>query len=341
MRPLHHQRKCQGGFSIAELMVAVTISLLVLTALSAVFISTTKSRNEMQKSTQQQENGRYASQLLMDHLKLAGYYAEFDPSLLATPLTLPDPCAADRTGLLTALPLHVQGVNDGGEAPSCVTDVKSGTDIVVVRRVSSCAVGSMGCAGFAAGMFHFQASLCTPNDGSGGELAHAISTDADYAEHYFKLSTAKGDFTLHKTSCSPSDIADIHRYIVHIYYIANNNNVGDGIPTLKRVELGAGSFDVVPLVDGVENMQIEYGIDGDADGIPETYTSAPADSATWRNAMSARIHLLTRNLIETKGYVDNKSYVLGDKTIEAPSDSYKRHVFATTVQFVNPSWRRQ
>lgn len=341
MQLRHDYSGRQDGFSIVELMVAVTISLLVLTALSAVFISTTKSRNEMQKSTQQQENGRYASQLLMDHLKLAGYYAEFDPTPMASPAALPDSCASDRASLLTAMPLHVQGVNDGGAVPGCVTDVKPGTDIVVARRVSSCVAGTTGCAGYAAGMFHFQASLCTPADSSGSELAHAISTDADYAEHYFKLSTSPGDFTLRKTSCNVSDIADIRRYMVHIYYIANNNNAGDGIPTLKRAELGAGSFDVVPLVDGVENMQIEYGIDANNDGIPESYTSEPADSAAWRNAMSARIHLLTRNMMATDGYVDNKTYVLGDKTIPAPGDGYKRHVFSTTVQFVNPSWRRQ
>jgi type IV pilus assembly protein PilW len=334
-------RATQGGLSLAELLVAVAISLLVLTALSAVFLSTTKARNEMQKSTQQQESGRYASQLLSDNLKLAGYFAEFDTTPLTTPALLPDPCAEDRADLLTAMPLHIQGVNDDGAAPSCLTDVKSGTDIVVVRRVASCAIDDTGCAGFAAGNYHFQASLCTPDDGSGGELAHAISTDADYADYHFKLSSSLGDFTLRKTSCNATDIADINRYVVHIYYIANNNNAGDGIPTLKRAELGASQFDVVPLVDGVENMQIEYGIDTTGDGIPESYVASPADTAAWRNAMSARIHLLTRNTLATQGYVDTKTYVMGDKTVAAPGDNFKRHVYSTTVQFVNPSWRRQ
>lgn len=334
-------RTRQTGLSLVELMVAVTISLLVLTALSAVFIATTKARNEMQKSTQQQESGRYASQLLTDNLKLAGYFAEFDTTRLSTPLSVPDPCATNGTDLLAAMPLHVQGVDDGGAAPSCLSDVKAGTDIIVVRRASSCAVGAPGCAGFAAGSYHFQASLCTPTDGSGAELAHAISDASDYATHYFRLSTNLDDFKLRKTSCVPSEIADVRRYLVHIYYIANHNNPGDGIPTLKRAELGTSRFDIVPLVDGVENMQIEYGVDGNGDGSPDLYTSNPDDAATWRNVMAARIHLLTRSTRATEGYRDSKTYVLGSKTIAASEDGFKRHVYSTTVQLINPSWRRQ
>jgi len=331
----------QRGLSLVELMVAITISLLVLTALSAIFISSTRSRNEMQKSTQQQESGRYAAELLADNLKMAGYLAEFDASPLATPAVLPDPCATTIANLLTALPLHVQGVNDAAESPSCLSDVKEGTDIVVVRRASTCVAGVAGCAAFVDGEPYFQASLCTPNDGSGAELAHAISTDADYAAYHFALSTSAGDFTRHKTSCVATDFAAIQRYFVHIYFIANNNESGDGIPTLKRAELGAGAFSIVPLVDGIENMQVEYGVDSNGDGVPNAYTSAPASTADWRNVMAARVHLLARNTTSSQGYTDSRVYTLGDKEVSAPNDGYKRHVYSTTAQFVNPSWRRQ
>lgn len=334
-------RTRQTGLSLVELMVAVTISLLVLTALSGIFIATTKSRNEMQKSTQQQESGRYASQLLTDNLKLAGYFAEFDPTPLTTPSSLPDPCANNSADLLAAMALHVQGVDDGGATPTCLSDVKTGTDIVVVRRVSSCTVNDAGCNGFATGSYHFQASLCSPSDGSGTELAHAITSEVDYATHYFRLSTNPDDFKLRRTSCISTDIADIRRYLIHIYFIANNNNEGDGIPTLKRAELGASKFDIVPLVDGVENMQIEYGVDGNDDGSPDLYTASPTDTTAWRNVMAVRIHLLTRSIDATQGYRDSKTYVLGDKTIPAAEDSFKRHVYSTTVQLINPSWRRQ
>ncbi len=331
----------QSGVSLVELMVAVTISLLVLTALGAVFLSTTQSRNEMQKSTQQQESGRYASELIADNVKMAGYLAEFDSTPLITPATLPDPCATTRADLLAAMPLHVQGVNDISGALGCTPDVKTGTDVLVVRRASTCAVGADGCDVFLSGAYHFQASLCTPNDGSGAELAHAVNSDADYAAYHFAFSDTKADFTRRKTSCSTTDYAEIHRYLVHIYYVANNNQTGDGIPTLKRAELGAGTFNVVPLVDGIENMQIQYGVDSNNDGVANSYTSSPTSTADWRNTMAVSVHLLARNTTSTQGYSDTRSYTLGDKSVAATNDGYKRHVYSTTIQIVNPSWRRQ
>ncbi len=332
--------KKQSGVSLVELMVAVTISLLVLTALSAVFLSTTQSRNEMQKSTQQQESGRYASELIADNVKMAGYLAEFDSTPLTTPATLPAPCATTRADPLAAMPLHVQGVNDISAALECTPDVKTGTDVLVVRRASTCAVGAAGCDAFLAGAYHFQASLCTPNDSS-TELSYPVKSDADYAAHHFAFSDTQTDFTRRKTSCSATDFAAIYRYLVHIYYVANNNQTGDGIPTLKRAELGAGSFSVVPLVDGIENMQIQYGVDTNNDGISNSYASSPATTADWRNTMAVTVHLLARNTSSTQGYSDNRSYTLGDKTVAATSDGYKRHVYSTTIQIVNPSWRRQ
>lgn len=333
-------KRRQVGLSIAELLVAIAISILVLTALSAVFISTTKSSNEMQKATQQQESGRYASQLLLDSLAMAGYLSEFDTTPLSTPAELPDPCNSQLSQLLAALPLHVQGINGSSEL-DCATDIKADTDVIVVRRTSSCAIDELGCADFVAGAPHFQASLCTPSDGSGAELAHGITNESDYSIYHFKLSTNKADFVLRKTSCNASDLADIRRYLVHIYFVANNNEDGDGIPTLKRAELSAAGFTIVPLVDGIEDMQIQYGLDNNGDGIPDVYTAAPATTTDWRNAMSAKIHLLARSIEPTQNYIDNKTYVLGDKTIPAFGDNYKRHAYSTTVQFINPSWRRQ
>jgi type IV pilus assembly protein PilW len=330
----------QYGLSLIELMIAMVIGSLVLLALSSIFLSSNRSSIEMRKSTQQQENGRYASQLLYDDLMLAGYLSEFDSSPLISPAALPDICATDMTELLGGLPLHVQGVNNAAATPACLADLKTGTDIIVVRRASACVAGSADCDAFLAGAPHFQASLCTPTDGSGSELAYLASNNADYAAHHFAFSNALADFTRRKTSCGTT-LADIHRYLVHIYFVANNNEAGDGIPTLKRAEIGATGFSIVPLVDGVENMQVEYGVDTTTDGMPDSYTSTPASVDGWRGVMGARIHLLARNTVKTQGYTDKRTYVLGDETVGPTSDGYKRHVYSTAVQFVNPSWRRQ
>ena len=49
-----------AGFSLIELMIALTIGLLLLTVLSLILVNSHESNRELQKTAQQIENGRYA-----------------------------------------------------------------------------------------------------------------------------------------------------------------------------------------------------------------------------------------------------------------------------------------
>jgi type IV pilus assembly protein PilW len=160
---------------------------------------------------------------------------------------------------------------------------------------------------------------------------------------------------LHQKDCATA--AGWHQYRTQIYFIANDDKPGDGIPTLKRAELGAGTFSIVPLVDGVENMQIEYGLDTavPTTGAPTVFTADP-DSylgcapavcmGYWRNTVAAKIYLLTRNTTTTQGYIDSKVYTLGLKadgvtpnTFGPFGDGYKRHTFVSEIRLNNPGGR--
>ena len=328
-------------------MVAIAIGSVIMLLLSAVFLSSSIARKESDRSARQIENGRYAMQVLGDDLKLAGYLAEFNPNVLPLPVTKPDPCLFAVADLNAALPVHVQGYDNptGLAIPSCITDLRAGTDVVVIRRTGTCVIGAVGCDAIIATAPYFQASLC----GSSSELASTTVTD------YFVLDASSGTFGKHKKDCAA--IADVRRYFTHIYFVANNDNAGDGIPTLKRAELGAGGFTIVPLVEGVENLQMEYGVDTDNDGTPDTFTADP-DSftytgcatapcvVTWRNVMAARINILARNTEASPGYTDNKTYTLGKKadgtanTVTAFGDGIKRHAYDGQVRINNPSSRR-
>lgn len=340
----------EGGFSLVELMVAVVLGLMIMVVISEAFVSSSHARRETDQASRQVENGRYAMQVLGDDLQLAGYYAEFDPWPLPTPASKPDPCATDVPSLKAAMPLHVQGYDNPSAATiatlTCVSDVRAGTDIVVVRRTSSCVAGASGCDAFTAGVPYFQASLCA----SASELDSAITTD------YFAMATTTTGLIKHKKDCVTA--ADYHRYYTDIYFVANNDNASDGIPTLKRAELGAGAFTIVPLVEGIENLQIEYGLDTSAvpDGAPDVFTADPdgytgAGSAgamgNWRNVVATKVSVLARNTETTVGFTDTKTYILGlnaDGTSNtfSPTGSaraYKRHIFTAEVRLANPSQR--
>lgn len=341
-----HYKPGQSGFSLVELMVAITIGLLILAGLSTIFLNSSKARGEVEKSNRQIENGRYAVQLLTEDLRLAGFYAEFDPAELPLPSAKPNPCLTATADLIAAMPLHIQGY-DGGATLSCLDDVKTGTDILVVRHVSSCVAGTTNCDATVTGIPYFQASLCNAPTEMGSP---------DAANH-FALNTDTASLTRHKRDCTT--LANIRRYRTHIYFIANNDNAGDGIPTLKRAELGAGSFSIVPLAEGIENLQIEYGMDTNADGAPDAYSANPdsynscsgaACVTNWQNVVMAKLHLLARNTEATAGYSDGKTYTLGLKadgtanSVSIGADSlrpYKRHVYQAMVRLNNPAGRRE
>lgn len=331
----------QRGFSLVELMVALTIGMLLMAGLTGIFVNSNRTRSEIEKANRQVENGRYAVQLMTDDLRLAGFYGEFNPTVLTAPAAKPDPCLTTPADLIAALPLPVQGY-DNGASLGCLADVKPETDILVVRHASTCVAGSTDCDAVSAGLPYFQASLCN----SSTELGSANSSD------YFALDTDTSNLKRHKKDCTT--LADLRRYRTHIYFIANNDNPSDGIPTLKRAELGASGFSIVPLVEGIQNMQIEYGLDTGNVGSPSTYTADPDNGcaaaacvANWQSVVSIKLNLLAVNTEPTVGYTDDKTYTLGLKadnsanTVGPYKDNFKRHVYQTVIRLNNPAGRRQ
>ncbi len=339
-------RETMRGFSLIELMIAITISLLVLAGLTTIYVNNSQTRNEIERANRMTENGRYAMEQLLHDLRNAGYYAELDPTVLASPADVPDPCDTDLADLRSALPVPIQAYDNSSGGLSCISDVRANTDVLVVRRTSTCTVGSVNCDAVVAGAPYFQASLC-------GDATELTSPDVN---DYYRLDTNIANLDRHQRNCTT--VAANQRYLTHIYFVANNDKAGDGIPTLKMAELGAGRFSIIPLVEGVENLQLEYGLDTTADGAPDVYTTDPAsyggcDATTTptcvgnlQSAVAVKINLLARNLEASSGHNDTKTYTLGlndagvANTVGPFNDAIKRHAYQSVVRLNNVAGRR-
>ena len=334
-----------------ELMVAITISLFLLVGLVSVFATSNQTYMDLGRASQQIENGRFATQLLVDDISHAGFYGRYAQTPVL-PGTLPDPCISAAASLSNALALPLQGYSSYPvPALTClpVANYQPGTGILVVRRVDSTMA-----AGDAAGIPN--ASLT-----AGGIY---MQSNADptalpiIAVGSGTGTTDEGVFLLRNkdfVSYSP-----IRRYHVHIYFIApcsvpagggsvctgSADDNGAPIPTLKRLELTANNtWSVVPLVEGIENLQIDYGIDTDKDGVPDAaYIAAPA-LADWPNVVAVRINVLSRQIEPSGGYVDTKTYDMGATGMYTPpappARQYKRHVYNSVIRIINPASRRE
>ena len=169
----------------------------------------------------------------------------------------------------------------------------------------------------------------------------------------------------------PEVAAAIRKYRTHVYFVAPCSVPSDGtaictgstddngrpIPTLKRLELGAaGEFSIVSIVEGIEAIRVEYGLDtiptaADintgliGDGVTDSYTNMPS-VADMGNTIAARIYVLARNTAPTTGYSDDKTYTLGTSpaytyTPSGAQTSYKRHVYNAETRIVNQAGRRE
>ena len=313
----------QAGLSLVELMISLTISLVLLMGITSLIVQQSGARNELEKSSRQIENGRYAMQLLHDDIQMAGFYGEYAiPS--GTSYTTPDPCVT--TGNLgwspttspVTVPVAIYGYAGGGTNPTTCTleSYKPNTAILVVRRTATATVDA---AVAVAGTTYLQVSQCS-----------TVTTP-------FALGTS--GFSMQKKDCLT--LAPLRQYIVRIYYVSSCNMCGtDSIPTLKMVEFMDGTPTTIHLAEGIDNMQFDYGIDSSGDGSPDSYTTTPASTA-WVNVMAVRASLLARNNEATAGYTDNKSYQLGSVAIAAQSDGYNRHAYSELTRAINPSGRRE
>jgi type IV pilus assembly protein PilW len=369
----------EGGLSLVELMISITIGLVILAAMVALFVNTSRSNREMARANNVIENGRLAIQLLEADLVHAGFWGAYVPQFddqtgdvipTDTPTAAPNPCAAYNPGLWNAvyqtnlLGIPVQVYDSAATCGAVVLDKRAATDVLVVRHAETCIPGEGGnCPADVAGRLYFQSTQCSTELGSGVPTPHILSDDpADF-------------LGLHKRDCIT--VADKRRFISNIYYISDSVDAdGNVTPTLMRSQFDLdGTLAFQPpqaMIEGVEGFRVELGVDslsetggavnygaaivwadpdtrttptnrgdGVADGNFVTCTTGtPCTAAQLSNVAAVKLYVLVRSRDESRGYTDTKSYMLAGATVGPFNDHFKRHVFVTTVRLPNITGRR-
>jgi type IV pilus assembly protein PilW len=338
---IHRSSYGSRGFTLVELMIALAIGMLMSFGLFRVFANSSETYQALSQTAQQIENGRYAIETIRDDLRLAGYYGEYAFAPVAGTV-LPDPCElANAATMRAAIAFYVQAYNNVAVSPlTClnIANIVPGTDILVVRRANTAttALGSL-----VANEIYLQAN----------------SDPSNTANPILAFGPTAASFTLFKKDGFTP--AEVRKYHVHIYFVspcnvpsgsANCTAAADGgrpIPTLKRMSIaldGTGTLvrSVEPIAEGIEALQVDYGVDTDGDGMPNgNFLAAPAAVSAWSDVMALQIHVLARTLETTIGAADTKTYVLGTAGGVTPGGRFRRHVFTSEVRLVNPAGRRE
>jgi type IV pilus assembly protein PilW len=327
-RAAGHCRSQQSGVTLVELMVAMTLGLLVLAVVTTVFGASSANRSTLERSGRLAENASYALEVMSDEIRLAGYFGE--TSLVGVVWQDPNPCATTMTAqgwsrVPFNVPVPIAGYAAADAVPSCIISRKPGTPVIVL---------------------HYLNIEPTPwADVGGGYFVQTSKCPADAAA--ITYSNDKNAFTLRKLDCTT--LADIRQIVSRAYYVSTCNECpGDSTPTLKRAELVGDRVTVMPVVEGVENLQIEYGFDTDLDGTADIYLptlsgNAGAADNDWSNVVSAKLYMLMRTTQTEPGYVDStKTFDLGAAGVtRAANDGYKRMLMTSSVRLNNTAGRRE
>ena len=357
----------QRGLSLIELMIAMVLGLLIMTAMGSLFVASSRSHTELQKSAAQIENGRYAIETITEDLKHAGFYGRLAilPALTGTQ----DPCETSSTATLLAgiaLPVQAYRAANYSSRPnisstSCGTlltnaNLAPGSDVIAIRRGDTHTMATTETATTDEVYIQANSLLADIRFGNGNTLA----ANGGAANNATVPTVLNKDLTP----------ADVRKYEVHVYFVAPCSVASgasgkcatgdDSIPTLKRLELkvdpstGNRAMVIVPLVEGIDYLKSEWGIDDQpttinvstgltGDGIVDSYVAAPSD-AQISSAVAAKVFVLARNTEATSGHVDDKTYTLGTvagTTTIATNDPFKRHAFANEVRFMNLAGRKE
>ena len=143
----------------------------------------------------------------------------------------------------------------------------------------------------------------------------------------------------------PAPVSETHDLVLHAYYVDRSSSVGS-LPSLRRQRLAAGLVvEDEEIIPGVENMQVQFGVDTDSDGTVERYvdpdhpvlTPGAPGFVPDAEIIAARVWLLVRSEQPEIAYVNDATFTPpdGDLPPIAPGDAFRRMPISTTIYLRN------
>jgi type IV pilus assembly protein PilW len=314
------------GVTLVEIMVALVIGLLTLAGLLALFVQNKRTFNQDEQFARMQDNARFALAELEKDLAMAGFWGD----MLNPAGIVPDDSLAITIdcGPAGTPEWMYQMIDPGTGESSTLTHVDNAT--------SAAAVAAYGCID--AGEHMAGTDVIGIKRLEGREVAGALSA----SQVYLRTNGTVGLLFRQPITAAPaitiSPPFSEWAYAPRIYFIRNYSDTpGDGVPALcRKVLVPAAGPGMVSecLAEGIEDVQIEFGLDQDGDGRPDVFDPAPT-TAEMQTAVSARIHLLARTPDPDPRFLNQSTYRLGNAPDYAPNDNFRRRVYTTSVYIRN------
>lgn len=359
----------QQGLTLVELMVALTISLILLAAISQVFLTSRQTYTIEENQARTQEAGRFAMEFLSYDIRMAGYTGCSSKLAVGTPVSGECPngtvCSiANPNNTLVnfnpnGISAHRYTGNGTGTALSDWTpalssdyfsagDVRPNTDVIIIHRGSTTDTHLTG------NTTPSNANVQILNTASiVGELSAddiLIVSDCRNADVFRATSVSNSGSdkkTIAHSNSSNSEVNLTHSYgndaqlmklISRAYYIGTG---ASGEPALFRKELtnsGGPTAVAQELVEGVEDMRLSFGEETEAvnsrDYVPNRFVRADAVTS-YGMVVAVRVGLVTRtstNVAQDVSLATPLSFDGISFPAPAADDRRRRQYYLATIQ---------
>jgi type IV pilus assembly protein PilW len=315
----HVLRHPEAGFSLVEVMAALAILTIALTAVFATFISQQKSFTVQNRVAEMQQNLRQAVEYLSRDIRMAGY---------GIPDNVTIPSTATPAGITSVRALYAQDNTTGSDKiyilymfdmdanrpPTTITALVSDHSTSTVFPVASTSGFSpmdlfLITNGVAADLFQIDngttvASPIPHSQGNYNTAGHATFPGGGYAAGSV---LAKARFAR--------------------YYIDSTTDPAH--PTLMVDRMGGALAQ--PVADDIEDMQLTYGLDTGGDGIVDNWTPSPTTPSQIRQV---RLQLVARSRLPEAGWSETRPSI-GNHAAGTAPDGYRRRIYDIVIDVRN------
>jgi type IV pilus assembly protein PilW len=332
MAMISKNRETQSGFTLIEMMLALTIGLFILGAIIEIAINSVSSNKANNLTSELQLSGRYALDTIRRDVQHAGQSGLMPNSMMsyakssgffsiAPGVAVTGDCAP---GFAVELDQAVAGSDDSNPYAACISNYLQG-DILVVRYAD------------------MQNSAIVPVASPTSPPAFAAANDIFFRSSYSVSTLFQNGGTAPYVLGSGAMQDQLLR--TYVYYIGSYSTTpGDGIPALWRVKLAGGAMTPELVASGIENLQLQYGV-VDASGNTQ-YLNASGINAwpsttypSWAQVKSVRVWLLARTDSKEGGnYSNQTAYQMGNVTYTPTAgvnDKFRRQLYVTTIDMRN------
>ncbi len=292
--------KRQHGYTLAEMMIAMTLGLMVTAGVAAVLVSSSTIFRGADTRAQIQSGSRFALGLLEEDVRMAGYLGCYNPHLFASLRNIADDAATFNYRY--AVP--VTGFDADGSAWKPVIETSigamgnhapvAGTDVLVVR-------GPIGASlPLAQDMTSVSAPLVVAATDKLENGGLAVVSDCNVADVFRITGTPAEKKVLHNDSLNTvSDLSKRYQAYRNTqitplgtmsYFVAPGSNAASPRSLWRQVNGDTPE----EAVEGVHDFQVEYGIDVNADLAADRFVAARALQNT-SVVVAVRLSLLLRS----------------------------------------------